>query len=113
MQFWPFLRTCWRRQNARKALCPAVLTFGRPSPITFSRNLASDFTHYLSDQLERKIKMQKKITKIKVGDLKPAKDVIGGRHHGNHGHHGHQFAALLNQGSRTHGHGHAGDFKEQ
>jgi hypothetical protein len=55
--------------------------------------------------------MQKKITKIKVGDLKPAKDAIGGRRHG---HHGHQFAALLNQkeGPRTQAHEHAGDFKE-
>ena len=35
--------------------------------------------------------MQKKTIKIKVCDLKPAKDAIGGRHHG------HQFTALLNQ----------------
>ncbi len=58
--------------------------------------------------------MQKKIIKIKVGDLKPAKDAVGGRRHGSHGHHGHQFAALLNQreGPRTQAHEHAGDFKE-
>ena len=41
--------------------------------------------------------MQKKTIKIKVCDLKPAKDAIGGRHHGHRGHHGHQFTALLNQ----------------
>jgi hypothetical protein len=35
--------------------------------------------------------MQKKNIKIKVCDLKPAKDAIGVRHHG------HQFTALLNQ----------------
>ena len=37
--------------------------------------------------------MQKKTIKIKVCDLKPAKDATGGRHR----HHGHQHAALLNQ----------------
>ena len=40
--------------------------------------------------------MQKKTFKIKVCDLKPAKDAIGGRGH-HHRHHGHQFTALLNQ----------------
>ncbi len=39
--------------------------------------------------------MQKKTIKIKVCDLKPAKDAIGGRRH--HGHHGHQFTSLLSQ----------------
>ena len=34
--------------------------------------------------------MQKKTIKIKVCDLKPAKDAIGGRH-------GHQYTGLLNQ----------------
>ena len=39
--------------------------------------------------------MATKTTKfrIKVCDLKPTKDAIGGRH----GHHGHQFTSLLNQ----------------
>ena len=37
--------------------------------------------------------MQKKNIKIKVCDLKPAKDAIGGRHR----HRGHQHAALLSQ----------------
>jgi len=41
--------------------------------------------------------MQKKTIKIKVCDLKPAKDAIGGRRHGHHRHHGHQFNVLLNQ----------------
>ncbi len=40
--------------------------------------------------------MQKKTIKIKVCDLKPAKDAIGG-HHRHHGHRGHQHTALLNQ----------------
>jgi hypothetical protein len=80
-------------------------------PITFSRNLAPDFTHYLSerpemssqDESSRKAKTMKgnlnnmaiKKTKfsIKVRDLMPAKDANGGRH----GHHGHQFTSLLNQ----------------
>ena len=39
--------------------------------------------------------MQKKTIKIKVCDLKPAKNAIGGGRH--HRHHGHQFTALLNQ----------------
>jgi len=42
---------------------------------------------------QRKTKMQKKITKIKAGDLKPAKDANGGRH----GHHSHRCTSLLNQ----------------
>ncbi len=33
---------------------------------------------------------------IKVCDLKPTRDAIGGRH-GHHGHHGHQFSSLLSQ----------------
>ena len=37
--------------------------------------------------------MQKKTIKIKVCDLKPAKDAIGGRHR-RHGHHGHQSTAM-------------------
>ena len=40
--------------------------------------------------------MQKKNIKIKVCDLKPAKDAIGGRHR-HRGHHGHHHAALLSQ----------------
>ena len=36
--------------------------------------------------------MQEKTIKIKVCDLRPAKDAIGGRRH-----HGHQFTALSSQ----------------
>ena len=39
---------------------------------------------------QRKTKMQKKITKIKVGDLKPVKDANGGCH-------SHRCTSLLNQ----------------
>jgi hypothetical protein len=84
---------------------------GHRWPITFSRNLARDFTHYLSERPEMssqdessrkaktmkgKLKMQKtkkKTIKIKDRDLKPAKDAQGGRH----GRHGHGFSSLLNQ----------------
>jgi len=48
---------------------------------------------------ERKFNnMATKKTKIsiKVRDLMPAKDAIGGRH-GHHGHHGHQFSSLLSE----------------
>jgi len=65
-------------------------------PITFSRNLAPDFTHYLSERPEmssqdessqkakptrKKSKMEQKEAKktIKVSDLKPTKDAKGGR----------------------------------
>ena len=77
-------------------------------PITFSRNLAPDFTHYLSERPEvssqdessrkakptrKKNKMAlKKATKIiKDRDLMPAKDVKGG------GHHRHRHCSLLHQ----------------
>ena len=40
--------------------------------------------------------MQKKNIKIKLCDLKPAKDAIGGRRR-HRGHHGHRHAALLGQ----------------
>jgi hypothetical protein len=79
-------------------------------PITFSRNLVPDFTHYLSerpemnsqDESSRKAKPTRKSNKmaqkkskktIKARDLKPTKDAKGGRH----GHRGHQSTSLSNQ----------------
>jgi hypothetical protein len=73
-----------------------VLILGDPWPIAFSRNLAPDLTHYLSerpemnsqDESSRKAKptrkknqmSQKKAKKtIKLRDLKPIKDAKGGR----------------------------------
>jgi hypothetical protein len=67
-------------------------------PITFPRNLAPDFTHYLSERPEmssqdessrkakptrKKNKMAEKKAKktIKSRDLKPTKDAKGGRKH--------------------------------
>jgi hypothetical protein len=66
-------------------------------PITFSRNLAPDFTHYLSERPEmssqdessrkakptrkkNKMAQKKEAKKIKVRDLKPKKDAKGGGH---------------------------------
>jgi hypothetical protein len=82
--------------------------------IAFSRDLAPDFTHYLSERPEmnssrrefrkakptrKKNKMtQKKANKtIRIRDLEPAKDAKGGRHH-----RGHRHTSLLNQKEDPH-----------
>jgi hypothetical protein len=96
---------------ARRASARLCAPLGDRWPITFSRNLASDFTQYLSERPEmssqdessrkakptrKKNKMaQKKAKKtIKDRDMTPAKDVEGGHRKR---HHGGQFSSLLNQ----------------